>query len=292
MKHRICILVIALVSTLARTSPAQAPPLSAEVLIESEHAFAAMARAQGIRAAFMEWLAPTGVIFQPGPVLGRRYHESRPASTGLLEWDPDVAVLSASADMGWTTGPWTYHTDSSQATPAAYGQFVTVWRLQADGGWRAAIDAGISHAPAPSTVASRTTRTLVAAPAAGSRPLAARKSLWQADAEFVKLARASGPAAALAVHAAEDIRVLREGSQPWIGAAARESVAAREPSVRMMSNAQFMSRASDMGYTYGTYVVPRGASDDSAHYMHIWERDATRTWKLALEIVLPLPKRP
>ncbi|MEO5989530.1 MAG: nuclear transport factor 2 family protein [Candidatus Eisenbacteria bacterium] len=291
MKHRVWFLVAAAM-TLATAAPAATSATEADVLVESEHAFAAMAKAQGIRAAFVEWLAPTGVIFRPGPVLGRKSYESRPAGPGRLAWDPDHAVMSASGDMGWTTGPWTFRTDSSQIEPVAYGQFVTVWRKQADGSWRAAIDAGISHGPAPSVVTQRVMRTLGPANSGSSRPLAKRKSLWQADAEFVKLARAQGPGAALLAFAASDAVVLREGSQPWIGATGRDSVTAREPLVNMMSTAQFMSRAGDLGYTYGTYSVPGEAEIGSGHYMHIWERDTARVWKLALQVVLPMPPKP
>ncbi len=291
MQHRAWILAGAASLALAAAVPAAIAPPNASILIEHEHAFAAMVKAQGIRAGFMEWLAPTGVLFQPGPVIGRRFHESRPASPAVLEWDPDHAVMSASADMGWTSGPWTFRVDSTQTEPVAFGQFVSVWRKQPDGSWRVSIDAGISHGPAPSVVHERITRTLAALPAGGRRPLAERKSLWQADAEFVKLARAQGPAAALAAFAASDAVILRDGSERWIGAAGRESIAVREPAVNMMSTAQFMSEAGDLGYTYGTYVVPRVGDADSAHYVHIWERDAARKWQLALEVVLPLPKK-
>ncbi len=291
MKLRIWILAAAAFAALAKSVPAESPTPDAAVLIANEQAFAAMAKAQGVRAAFMEWLAPTGVVFRPGPVIGRKFYESRPASPGVLVWDPDHAVMSASGDMGWTTGPWTFRTDSAQTEPAAYGQFVTVWRRQPDGIWRASIDAGIGHDPAPSVVTQRVIRTLSPRVPGGRRPLAERKSLWQADAEFVKLARAQGPAAALAAFAASDVVVLREGATRWIGAAGRDSVATREPAVDMMSTAQFMSQAGDLGYTYGTYTVPALASAPAraGHYVHIWERDTTRTWKLALEVVLPLP---
>ena len=267
------------------------PAADAGKLVASEHAFAAMARGQGVRRAFMEWLAPTGVLFRPGPVIGRRFYEAGRDDPGLLEWDPDHAVMSASGDMGWTTGPWAFRTDSSKAQPDAYGQFVTVWRRQPDGSWRAALDAGSGHAAPNAPVTSRVIRTLQAAPAAGRRPLAERKTLWQVDADYVKLARAEGPAAALAAHASPDVIVLRDDATRWAGSAARDSVAAHEPSVSMMSTAQFMSQAGDLGYTYGTYVVPRAADADSGHYVHIWERDASRAWKLALELVTPMPKR-
>ena len=291
MKHRAWILALAAGMALATAVPAQSPVTDASVLIANEHAFAAMAKSQGIRAAFMEWLAPTGVIFAPGPVIGRKSYEARPATPAGLEWDPDHAVMSASGDMGWTTGPWTFHRDSTDVQPVAYGQFVSVWRKQPDGTWRASIDVGISHGPSPIPVAEPRLRTLPAMPAGWRKPLAERKSLWQADAEFVKVARVQGPAAALLKYAAFDVVVLRDGAQRWIGVAAVDSIAAREPRVDMMSTAQFMSHAGDMGYTYGTYVVPQEADADSGHYVHIWERDPSRVWKLALEVVLPLPKR-
>lgn len=291
MKHRAWILSLAAGMALATAVPAQSPIVDAGLLVEQEHAFAAMAKSQGIRAAFMEWMAPTGVVFSPGPVIGRKSYEARPATPARLEWDPDHAVMSASGDMGWTTGPWTYRRDSTDLQPIAYGQFVTVWRKQPDGSWRASIDAGIGHAPPSIGMTEPSLRTLPAMPAGWRKPLAERKSLWQTDAEFVKVARAEGPAAALLKYAAFDVVVLRDGAQRWIGVTAVDSIAAREPKVDMMSTAQFMSQAGDLGYTYGTYVVPREADADSGHYVHIWERDPSRVWKLALEVVLPLPKR-
>lgn len=289
MKHRAWRIAACLLLGVSAAA-AQGPAPDAGVLVASEKAFAEMARTHGVRAAFMEWLAPTGVIFSPGPVIGRKWHAAQPAGHGLLAWAPDHATMSSSGDMGWTTGPWTYRADSSHAEPDAHGRFVTVWRLQPDGTWRAALDAGVSHGPAPSAVSECVMRTLEAPPAAGRRPLAERKSLWQADADYVRQARAEGPAAALASHGADDVLVLREGLQPWRGTAAHDSVAAREPAVNMMSTAQFMSKSGDLGYTYGTYVVPREGDADSSHYVHIWQRDDSRTWKLALEVVLPLPK--
>ena len=291
MKHRAWILSLAAGMALATAVPAQSPIVDAGLLVEQEHAFAAMAKSQGIRAAFMEWMAPTGVVFSPGPVIGRKSYEARPATPARLEWDPDHAVMSASGDMGWTTGPWTYRRDSTDLQPIAYGQFVTVWRKQPDGSWRASIDAGIGHAPPSIGMTEPSLRTLPAMPAGWRKPLAERKSLWQTDAEFVKVARAEGPAAALLKYAAFDVVVLRDGAQRWIGVTAVDSIAAREPKVDMMSTAQFMSQAGDLGYTYGTYVAPREADADSGHYVHIWERDPSRVWKLALEVVLPLPKR-
>ena len=98
MRHRVWILAAACVAV-ASAVPAAPPAPEANLLIAKENAFAAMAKAQGVRAAFIEWLAPTGVVFKPGPVIGRKFYESRPAGPEVLAWDPDHAVMSATKDQ-------------------------------------------------------------------------------------------------------------------------------------------------------------------------------------------------
>jgi hypothetical protein len=83
----------------------------------------------------------------------------------------------------------------------------------------------------------------------GSKPLAARQSLYQADAAFAKLAGTTGVSDAIARYGTEDIIVLREGDQRVTGRlAARDSIASREATARMTSN----SRASPAAATSAT----------------------------------------
>ena len=57
----------------------------------------------------------------------------------------------------------------------------------------------------------------------------------------------------------------------------------------LMSNAQYISTSGDLGYTYGTFVTGSAAAD-SAYYVHVWQRGAASTWRLAFEVVMPIPK--
>ena len=270
---------------------AEAPP-GPEVLVRSEHAFAADVAANGVGPGFARWLSPTSVVFTPGPANGRKVYGARPRTPARLTWEPVIAVMSASGELGWTTGPWEWRRDSTHVEPMATGNFVTLWRRQADGQWLAALDMGVSNDPPQGGMPALEMRTLAGSPAMRA-PLAARKALWKADADFASVAAGAGVAQALAGCGSEHVRVLDEGLRPVLGRdAARDSLAARHPKAKLVSLAQFLSEAGDLGYTYGSWLEAGAAGVDSSYYLHIWERGASRKWELALQLVAPLPKKP
>jgi uncharacterized protein (TIGR02246 family) len=64
-------------------------------------------------------------------------------STRSLRWAPDHAEVSGDGTLGYTWGRWTL----SQRSPDSVrelgrGRYLTVWRKQTDGRWRAEADVG------------------------------------------------------------------------------------------------------------------------------------------------------
>ena len=115
-------------------------------LVQTEYSFAEKA-ASGVRGAFLEYLAEDSVILQPGPRAGRPYWAARPEheAGGRLAWYPSIAEISAGADLGFTTGPWTY---TAGAAAVEHGHFVSVWRRDTHCAWHVEFDGGVSHAEA------------------------------------------------------------------------------------------------------------------------------------------------
>jgi len=289
LKSRCAIVLSLLMLPLAVES--QAVP-DAQVLVESEHAFARDAARVGVRDAFLHWLAPTGVVFAPGPVNGLRANAARHATPARLAWEPEVAVISSSGDLGWTTGPWTWRHDSTLTVAEAWGEYLTLWRRQPGGDWKAALDIGIDHDAPAGAAPALVAHALPPARGAGRSPLSRRHSLWQCDADFAKTAAAAGVPGAYDRFGAEDLRLLLPGTHRIDGrAAARDSMRARAAHPAMMSLAQFISESGDLGYTYGSFVEKGAAGMDSSYYVHIWQRGATRPWELAVELLQPVPKR-
>ena len=113
-------------------------------LVEMEHAFAKAAATKGTRDAFLEFLADDGIIFQPGPVNGKKFWGERQPRNGLLSWEPIFADVSRAGDLGYTTGPWEFRPNGPDDQPVAFGQYFTIWKKQRDGSWKAVLDRGVS----------------------------------------------------------------------------------------------------------------------------------------------------
>jgi ketosteroid isomerase-like protein len=268
------------------------PAVDPITIVRAERAFARQVRSQGVRAGFLDWLTPTAVVFSPGPVNGIANYEAKPAGWhGLLAWHPVRAAISGDGGMGWSTGPWTWRRDSTQKKPDAFGEYVSVWRHQADGSWKAVLDCGIGHPEGAAVETTVTYSAPVPGTRLGSQPLAARQSLYQADASFARIAASEGIPGALARYGTDDLIVLREGARRMSGrTSGQTSVLAREKLPRLVSNAQYIADSGDMGYTYGSFVSGTTAAPDSAWYVHVWHRGAAASWRLALQVVMPVPK--
>jgi ketosteroid isomerase-like protein len=133
-----------LAAALPLAAPAFAASRPIDTLADAERGFAAMSVAQGMRPAFLEWLAEDAVIFRPGPLNGQQSWRARSAPAGVLDWAPAFVELSGSEDLGFSTGPWEYRS-KPDANPEAFGHFLSVWRRDAAGAWRVALDCGGSH---------------------------------------------------------------------------------------------------------------------------------------------------
>ncbi|MEO8030929.1 MAG: DUF4440 domain-containing protein [Gemmatimonadota bacterium] len=60
----------------------------------------------------------------------------------LLDWQPVSAVAAASNDLGYTIGKWQVRLRAKRDSVLAHGNYLTVWKKQPDGTWKAAVDIG------------------------------------------------------------------------------------------------------------------------------------------------------
>ena len=127
-----------------------------------------------IRATDAQWLATVktrdaeksasfwsddAIIFPPNaaPVIGkqaiRAYVAGAFASPGFsIDWKTDKVVVAASGDMAYATGSdvFTFKTPDNQLH-SEHTNGVVVWKKQADGSWKAAIDIWNADAPPEAT---------------------------------------------------------------------------------------------------------------------------------------------
>src|SRR5215213_10392857 len=114
-------------------------------LVETEQSFARAAAEKGTRAAFLEFLADDGIVFNPTESNGKLIWKARPESPALLSWNPAWADISSDGKLGYTTGGWEWRAKGKTDKPTGFGEYVTLWQKQADGTYKAVLDIGITH---------------------------------------------------------------------------------------------------------------------------------------------------
>ena len=71
-----------------------------------------------------------------------------PDGATSLRWQPVSAEVSSSGDLAYTMGTYRLETrDETGQVRAATGEYVTVWRRESDGLWRASADSGTPPRP-------------------------------------------------------------------------------------------------------------------------------------------------
>lgn len=270
---------------IAALASATAPDTLAAPIVAAENGFAADARRIGVRIAFLAHFDAGSWLFRPYPVdaldaLARDGDDGSP-----LEWGPEIVGVSASGDMGFTSGAWSAHAPGT--AEMAHGHFLTVWKRGDDGVWRVQVDGGVSH-PALAQPAGDAKVVL----GAGDKPAASRlatddlqqrrRALEHSDDELRDaLGNGTGEATSAWHRAADaDLRVLRQGQPPASGNDATQLIARDLP--RQGSGprrALDVASSGDLGYTIGgdASCAPCGT------YYRIWRWQEGR-WRLLIDL--------
>ncbi|HYM82282.1 MAG TPA: nuclear transport factor 2 family protein [Candidatus Limnocylindria bacterium] len=305
-------------------------PTSLDTLVAAERAFAAASVKNGMRDAFLFYLADDGILFRPGPVNGRSLWAPRANSKATLDWAPSYAEVSALGDMGFTTGPWELRGPPGDKEPPSYGHFVSVWKRGSDTPWKVAVDIGISHErpsggiktvelrKGPTHVLPKTKKPRSGFAAGGAVfgggsgfGVGVGSGFPYRDEEYKRMAHEvhrmmsaertlgfdllkKGPGYAYPRNAAEDLRFYRNGSLPTVGVTpAIAALGVRKGARTWHPYSQGISGSYDLGYSYGLVETrAKGAArPDTSSYVHLWRRDEAGKWMLMLDVENEFPNR-
>jgi len=298
MKQFICLTLLLGFISLAFAQKAKEPP-ALQSMVDSERAFARMSEEQGVRPAFMTFIADDGIIFRPTAVKGKQWMIEHPLPPSdkrpLLSWQPIFADVARAGDMGYTTGPWEFRDDIHDAKPVAFGNFLTVWKRQPDRSWKFVIDLGISNPqPEQPVKAWQLSTNYREAPSGPQRDVRAEtNALLAREREFSSDSAAHGAQKAFDAYAAEEVRVFRNKNLPFVG---KTLAAAALPSNQTVWTWEpafaDISQSADLGYSYGTYQLSKKDSPEkveTGNYYRIWKRQGS-AWKVVTDLLDPLPE--
>lgn len=139
--------VVALLLLAAGARHPVAAQSAAPQLLKADRDFAAAVAAHGVDA-WVAAFAPDGIqidesgVIQGSDAIRRLMTGALADSKVLLDWHPVSAVASASNDLGYTIGKWQVRVRAHPDSVLSQGNYLTVWRKQPDGNWKAAVDIG------------------------------------------------------------------------------------------------------------------------------------------------------
>src|SRR2546428_11345671 len=145
-KKTIRIFFLSVAFFLSKGSFAQEIPKYISELADRENQFNKISQEKGIKKAFLAVLNERCTIFRPDPINGKFFFKNRNEDIpGQLSWEPTWVEVSSDEMLGYTTGPYEYRNDPSDAQHANFGQYVSIW-IKERKKWELMLDLGISHA--------------------------------------------------------------------------------------------------------------------------------------------------
>lgn len=149
-------------AALAACAPAEPPPppdMSADAaaaIREADMAFAAAASSGNVDAAVAMHTADT-MVFPPGqPMVSgtaavRELWTEMSSMPGFaISWQVDGTSAASSGDLGYSWGTAQLTANGPDGTPMTSSEkYVTIWRKEADGTWKVAVDIFNSNEPPP-----------------------------------------------------------------------------------------------------------------------------------------------
>ncbi|MBC6492129.1 hypothetical protein ACFSQD_01360 [Flavihumibacter stibioxidans] len=241
---------------------------------DAENAFAAHALQHTIRAAFLEYLDSSAVVFDKGEIFnGRKQMLNSKENTIRLYWKPVFSGTDNSGSYGFTTGPFELKKTPADTAFSA-GQFSSIWKKQADGQWKVILDIGIHYHPSLFNMEGIGTFRQVLLPDHQLQD-------WQTpEIQFLDAYKTQG-SKAFQPCLANDSWFNIDQHQPYHGREAIEKALPLIPAdcvFTLVSGA--ISPQKDMIYVYG-YTKTNAKT---SNYLRVWVHTA-EGWKIALQVL-------
>ncbi len=244
-------------------------------LISAERRFAKYALDVNTKEAFLKFMDTNAIVFNKGVIENAvESWSNRKVNPAKLIWEPAYAILSASKDIGITTGPWWYK-QTMQDTVLAQGHFATVWHKTSAGEWKWIVDLGIDHDQKNSPVSNV---NAIALTQLTKFSLDAKSLMHQAEANLIKDYTANGKQAFAKV-ADDNLWFNKNGAYPSYTLGELSTAVNNIPDgIEFKMAGSGISKEGDLGYVYG-YASLNGKTEN---YLRVWKR-AGRKWTLILQ---------
>ena len=262
---------------------AQTAPAQVNKVVSAEEAFNKLVERKGIKDGFLSVADPEGIVFKPNAVKITDFYSNIDKQAGKLSWIPKFGRISANGDLAFTAGPYIY-TNGKSEDDKVFGDYVSVWRADAEGKLKLLIDLGIQH-PEPEQEEVTDFKDPTAPRAAPSKdPFTAKSIIVNTD----KIFNHSLTISALASYKeflSPEARYYFPGFDPMTGPdVVMKFINNQAISITAETTDGGRSASNDLAYTYGHARITKGNVVSNYNYVRIWELDKSKKWDILLEV--------
>jgi hypothetical protein len=267
---------------LAQTTTTTAVEVSKVVKAEEE--FNKLVERKGIKEGFLSVADVEGVVFKPQAIKITDFYSSIEKQPGKLTWQPKLARISANGDLGFTAGPYVYQNGKTE-DDKVYGDYLSVWRLDAEGKFKLLIDLGIQH-PEPQHVTTVDFKEPdLSKQKAPSKELFNGKKIIMDNDNIMNHSLELSSLAAYKEFLSPEARYYFPGF---------EQITAPDKILKFLDNEGISisaqttnagrSSSNDLAYSYGKARIKKGNIVNNYNYVRIWEIDAKHKWNILVEM--------
>jgi ketosteroid isomerase-like protein len=267
-----------------------AQKVEVKTVVEAEQAFDKLVARKGMKEGFLSVLDEEGIVFRPNAVNAREFYNKIDKQPGLLSWQPKFARISASGDLAFSAGPYTYQNSKTDTADRVYGHYVSVWRANSENKLRLLIDLGIQH-PEPEQqelidFKDPETKGI----AISTDPFKNKRVILATDDQFNHSLTLSALATYKEFLDAE-ARYYFPGFEPLTGKDKIMKFVNNEAiSIVAKTTSAGRSTSGDLAYSYGVAQITKGGRTSDYNYVRIWDIDATHRWNILLEVFSAVEK--
>ena len=253
-------------------------------VVSAEENFNKLVERKGIKDGFLAVADPEGIVFKPNAVKINDFYNGIDKQPGKLSWQPKFARISANGDLGFTAGPYVYQNGKTD-DDKVYGDYVSIWRLDAEGKFKLLVDLGIQHPEPEQNVVTDFKEPDPAKQKAPSKDPFAGKNILTATDKTFNHSLSLSALAAYKEFLSPEARYYFPGFEPMTGTDKilkfldNEGISISAETVNVGR-----STSNDLAYTYGTARIKKGNIVNNYNYVRVWEIDATHKWNRLLEI--------
>ena len=281
MKRTLIFLVI--LTGINKLTLAQSATADVNTVLEAEKNFDKIVERKGIKDGFLEVADPDGIVFKPEPVKITDFYNNIDKQAGSLRWHPDFARISLNGDLAFTAGPYVYQ-NGNDDTDKVFGDYVSIWHLDADNKLKLLMDLGIQHPEPESEDKTDFKNPENNAGAQSKDPFSGKKIIMATDNAF-NFSLSKSALAAYQEFLSPDGRYYFPGFEPITGKQNVMKFLDNEGiSITAEATSAGRSTSNDLAYTYGKARIKKGEIVSNYNYVRIWQLDNAHKWDILLEV--------